>query len=395
LRKASPAVVLIAIFAVSIFLQLDPVSNNQNGSNFYVGVEFAYSHNLNDSNVILSDLKAMVDKVQTCTNLFVVGIPEVGLNQTLLDESCAYINNANLSFIIFYTDTTKYDYDLREWTNNAQITYGDKFLGVYRIDEPGGKELDNATFNGKPDRFLDPNAFDQNVKNYADAAELFVNVLGVHLDLLSERLYPKIFTSDYGLYWFDYKAGYEAVFAEFVWNHSRQIPISLCRGAAVANNRDWGVIITWMYDTPPYIESGQQLYADLTLAYDAGAKYALIFNYPNASQYGILTEEHFEALQDFWTYIHENPQKHGSNKGTVAYVLPEGYGFGFRNPGDNIWGVWSADDLASKGWNDTNMLLTHYGSNLDIIFDDPAYTNAVGNGYEKLYFWNQTISATS
>jgi hypothetical protein len=391
LRRAAPAIVLIAIFALSTFLALDPVST-QEGEPFYVGVEFAYSHNLNDPNIILSDLKALVDKVQNYTNLFVIGIPEVALNQTLLDESCAYINQANLSFIVFYTDTTKYDYNLREWTNNAQATYGEKFLGVYRIDEPGGKELDNATFNGKPDRFLDPNAFDPTVKNYDDAADLFVNILGVHLDLLSERLYPKIFTSDYGLYWFDYQAGYEAVFAEFVWNHSRQIPISLCRGAAAAQDKDWGVIVTWMYDEEPYIESGQQLYEDLTLAYEAGAKYAVIFNYPNASQFGILTEEHFEAVENFWNYVQSNPQNHGVNQGKVAYVLPENYGFGFRGPSDNIWGVWNADELATKVWSDTEILINHYGSNLDIIYDSQSYANEFENRYEKLYFWNQTIS---
>jgi hypothetical protein len=112
-----------------------------------------------------------VDKVRNHTNLFIIGIPEISLNQTLLTESCDYINNAGLDFIILYTGTTKYDYNLMEWTTNAQQSYGDKFLGVYRIDELGGKELDTATFNNASGRFLNTKEFDSVVKNYTDAAQ--------------------------------------------------------------------------------------------------------------------------------------------------------------------------------------------------------------------------------
>ena len=60
------------------------------------------------------------------------------------------------------------------------------------------------------------------------------------------------YTSDYALYWFDYKAGYDTVFTEFGWNNSRQMDIALCRGAATVKGKDWGAIITWTYDQPPY-----------------------------------------------------------------------------------------------------------------------------------------------
>jgi hypothetical protein len=380
IRKAAPAVILILLFTVSLFLTFDPFRKTF-ASNFYVGVEFAYSHNLNDSQVNLIDLKSLVDKVDDYTNLFVIGIPEISLNETALTESCDYISKADLHFIVLFTATSKYTYNLTAWTTNAQQKYGDKFIGVYRIDEPGGKELDNATFNNKPDRFLNPSNFEPNVRNYTGAA----------LDILGQILYPKIFTSDYGLYWFDYLGGYEAVLGQYVGNQSRQITTSLCRGAAQAQNKDWGVIVTWMYDREPYIESGQQLYSDLTLAYKAGAKYAVVFDYPNSTQYGILTDEHFEALKNFWSYVKNNPQDHGASQGKVAYVLPQGYGFGFRNPNDTIWGIWNADDFSNKVWNDANNLINKYGLNLDIVYNDPEYMNAVTNRYDKLLFWNETI----
>lgn len=390
-KKAAPAVILVVLIAISLFA----VFNSFRGAlipNFYVGVEFAYSHDLNSSQVILSDLKSLVNKVADYTNFFIIGIPEVSLNRTLLDESCDYINGKGLSVIVLYKDTTKYPYNLSQWTSSAAQKYGSKFIGVYRIDEPGGKELDNATFGGQPDRFLDQRYFEPNVRNYTHAATLYVDILRLHIEALKTVLYPRIFTSDYGLYWFDYKSGYESVFGEFVWNNSRNIAVSACRGAAQVQGRDWGIMITWMYNTAPYIESAGQLYDDLVLAYKAGPKYVAVFNYPALGEYGILTEAHFEALKNFWDYAKANPQDYGSQQGMVAYVLPRDYGFGLRRPDDTIWGVWNADELAPKVWEDTNKLVGRYGLSLDIVFDDPEFISSVMSRYEKLFFWNETVN---
>ncbi len=391
-KKAVLAVLLITLLVVVIVFAFDRISTSRS-PDFHVGVEFAYSHNLNDSQTILNDLKALVDKVENYTNLFIIGLPQVSLNQTLLVQSCDYISNAGLSFIVLYTDTTKYDYNLREWTTNAQQTYEEKFLGAYRIDEPGGKELENATSKGVSDRFLNTKQFDPTVKNYTGAANQYVSYLGAHLDLIKERLYPTVFTSDFGLYWFDYKAGYTTVFTEFIANQSKQTAMALCRGAAAAQNKDWGIIVT--YSGQPYIEPGPQLYNDLVLAFRAGAKYIAVFDspvYPSTNQYGILAEEHFQALADFWRYAQNNPQTFGTDSAQVAYVLPAGYGFGFRNPGDNIWGIWNADELSPKVFNDVNVLVGKYGSRFDIVYDDPQYMAAVDNRYGKLLFWNETIA---
>jgi hypothetical protein len=46
-----------------------------------------------------------------------------------------------------------------------------------------------------------------------------------------------VFTSDCALFWFDYLAGYDAVFAELEWNHSRAQQIALCRGAVNVQNK--------------------------------------------------------------------------------------------------------------------------------------------------------------
>ncbi|MEM2081843.1 MAG: hypothetical protein QXP44_00960 [Candidatus Bathyarchaeia archaeon] len=230
----------------------------------------------------------------------------------------------------------------------------------------------------------------KNATDYADAAAKYVGNWSLHLNYYFNFI-DEIVTADYALYWFDYKAGYSAVLAEFGWNHSRTLHIGLCRGAAKAHNKDWGAIITWEYNDAPYIESGARLYEDMILAYKNGAKYVVVFSYPKVGQYGVLTEEHFDALKNFWIYIHVNPQGHGVIQGKIAYVLPQDYGFGFRKPDDKIWGLWDADVLSSKVWADVSMLLAQYDSYLDIIYDEAEIVDAAKSHYDMLFFWNETL----
>ena len=380
LRTVLLTITLIVIITLSMIITVIWFSDYVPSTpEFFVGVEFAYSYGDEaDSRSLLNDLKSLVDKVRNYTNLFVIGSLEVSFNQTLLDEACDYVYNSGLYFIVFFTNPYQYDYEPHAWILQAIPKYGDKFLGVYRYDEPGGHQLDRG-----------PSNFVVEAEDDAEAAETFVDYLHVHIkDYLDSS--PKTFTADYGLYWFDYKGGYTAVFAEFGFNLSRTVHTALCRGAATAQNKDWGAIITWTYNEYPYIENGTALYNDLVLAYQNGAKYIAIFNYPKIGQYGILNDEHFDALKNFWNYAKSNPHDYGAAQGKVAYVLPRDYGFGFRSATDTIWGLWQADELAEKIWNDVNMLSEQFGSSLDIVYDDPEFDNALRNQYDQLFFWNET-----
>lgn len=368
-------ITLILIIAVSLFVTIDWFNNYQQSTpEFLVGVECAYGN--------VRDLKDLVDKVKTYTNLFVVGSLDISFNQTALNETCDYIYDAGLYFIVFFTSPMdqKYGYNPYVWILKAKQKYGDKFLGTYRYDEPGGNQLDRTSSN-----------FVVEAKDYADAAKTFVDSLYLHIEYY---LYssPKMFTSDYGLYWFDYKGEYDTVFAEFGWNHSRHLNVALCRGAAKAQNKNWGAIVTWTYNNTPYIEHGDALYNDMILAYQNGAKYVVVFDYPQIERYGILTEEHFDALKKFWNYIHSSPQNYGVDQGKVAYVLPSDYGFGFRSINDTIWGLWKADERSEKIWDDVNKLLDQYGSRLDVVYDDPEFNNALKSHYNRLIFWNETAT---
>jgi hypothetical protein len=168
--------------------------------------------------------------------------------------------------------------------------------------------------------------------------------------------------------------------------------VALCRGAATVQNKNWGVIITWTYNNPPYIESGDELYSDMILAYNNGAKYILVFNYPNVanSTYGILKEEHLEALKKFWNYASHNPPTSDALSDRVAYVLPKDYAYGFRGPNDKIWGIWQADTLTNTICTNLGNLLIQYGTRLDIIYDDKTEPNNT-SVYNKFIFWNGTV----
>lgn len=375
------AVTVIVIVVLSLFLIQNYLSSSQNPTaprEFYVGVMFAYGNQT-------SQVRALVDKVANYTNLFVLGSLDLFHNESALNEACDYIYNANLSFIVQFRGLDKYNYTITDWMQTAHAKYGSQFLGIYRYDEPGGRQLDgDETTKLINYTITNPNA------TYQQIADAYVGNLSYFPNYYLHYT-PQMFTADYALYWFDYKAGYSALFGEFVGNESRARHIALCRGAATAFDRDWGVIITWKYNQQPYLENGKDLYSDLALSYSSGSKYAVIFSYPDTGQYGTLTEEHFEALEKFWDKLHTSPESFGENKANVAYVVPADYGFGFRSTYDTIWGLFPPDSLSAKIYNDVELLTGRYGARLNILYDGPETTAKLGN-YSKVYYWNQTIN---
>jgi hypothetical protein len=362
--------VLASLLFIQVFLSYNLALNIQAASSpdVFVGVDIAYE----DSVAIV---KKRIDEISAYTNLFVIGCKGITYNTTRLNEICQYIFDKGLNFMV-YRDTP-----LRNatWTEMAKKTWGDRFLGYYAYDEIGGWQLDMHEWR----MVLD-------AANYSDAANSFVTMEKYYLDSYARfrnTTQFNLYTSDYGLYWFDYNAGYDAVFAEFGWNYSRQINIAQCRGAANMHGKDWGTIVTWTYTHPPYIESGSELYEDLLLAYENGAKYILIFDSNKEYTETILKEEHLDALKRFWQYAKENPRQNAQPSDRIAYVLPKDYGYGFRGPNDKIWGLWEADNLTNVVCGALSNLLMRYDKRLDIIYNEGLLP---GNtyGYSKLIFWD-------
>jgi hypothetical protein len=167
----------------------------------------------------------------------------------------------------------------------------------------------------------------------------------------------------------------------------------LCRGAANAKGKEWGAIITWNIQEPPYLGSGPEILQEMKMAYESGAKYVIVFNYAEDEKtgrpIGILLDEHYEAMEEFWMYIHRYPAHHGRVEAQAAFVLPKDYGWGMRHPEDNIWGLWPADETAPIIWDKLNELLKNYGLRLDVVYEDAAVDYQ--SKYSSVYYWNSTL----
>jgi hypothetical protein len=201
----------------------------------------------------------------------------------------------------------------------------------------------------------------------------------------------KMFTSDYALYWFDYKSGYDVVFAQLGWNESITQNIALTRGAANLYGKDWGAMITWKYNQAPYLAGGDEIYQQMCQAYENGAKYIAVFNYAQDMRgpEGTLQPEHFQALQRFWTEEVNNPNvTRGQVKADTAFVLPKDYGSALRNQQDIVWGLWTPTQENQQIWPKLQNALTTYGQKLDIVYDDSP--SVLAGNYSRIIYWNQT-----
>ena len=366
-------VLLLSFFAVP-----NVISRKGGAGDPFVGVTFSGDSVLN--------AKLLINRVKDFTNLLVVQSGPASKNETLLNKICDYAVNVGLSIIVYFG---KFDYDWQPlWLDSAKEKWGSSFLGVYYFDEPAGSLLDN--FNEMWNESLSEPPLDI-PGSYDEMAEFFVHAWETMpgLATVKKRAVPLVaFSSDYALYWFDYLAGYDVIFTQFGWNHSRVQDIALVRGAAKVQNKRWGVIVTWTFNNPPYLEDGKSLYKDLIMAYNNGAEYIVVFNYPSVTDYGILEDEHFSALERFWQEIQAN-SNHVPVVADSALVLPKNYGWGMRNPHDSIWGLWDADEKSPQIWDISRKLLSWYYNHLDIVYEDDRFS--LEDKYSEIIYWNSTI----
>ena len=369
--------------------------------------------------------KLLIDKVSSYANLFIIAswtIAGAFNDSTPLTDICDYAVQHNLSVIVYfsfiyynYTRTVGNLYNSSVWDlygvfpwhvgwlNQANERWGDMFLGAYLYDEPGGKQIDTGYWGGNTTTFTGGRitSFDH-ATNYSDAARTFNRLIlnsGSMQHIVNSSIPDSVttpipvYTSDYALYWFDYKAGYNTVFVELGNNsptNTKIQQIALCRGAATAQNKDWGAIVTLANNEPPIPENASTVFNDMTMAYEAGAKYIVVFNYELNGQ-GILTEEHFNAMKQFWDNIHSSSaDSWGKSIGQVAFVLPTDYGWGMRHINDRMWGLWDAPNNSTQIWENLNKLTDKYGLNLDIVYEDQNVS--IQGLYSQTYLWNSTIN---
>jgi hypothetical protein len=349
----------------------------------YIGVAFCGN--------TTAEGKLLVDKVKSYTNLFIVDSIVVNKNETALNEICKYAVSEGLYVMVYFGDFNL-PWQLG-WVNDTKQQLGNWFLGIYYYDEPGGIQLDYNWSNSTTG--LVPNLANT-TRDYDKAAATYISNFQNYPNFKALKKCPvTVLTSDYALYWFDYEAGFDVVLSQFGWNMSTAQNIDLVRGAAQMANKTWGAIVTWKYDDPPYLDTAEEIYNQLLLAYESGAKYLTVFNYPTYPEnnpYGLLTEQHFDALQRLWNTVMNSSQSASNmdySQAQAALVLPRNYGSGLRNPTDRIWGFWGPDENSAQVLNITRTLVWMYGTRIDIVYDAPAFH--VTDRYQTVYYWNQTV----
>ena len=375
---------LVVISTVVSLIVVEALFNKSSGEiDIYVGIDIGYGNE--------EDALGQIDKVSSYVNLIVLGSLNLTRDTEKLTRVCDHIYLKGLHFIVYVGFGEEAEAPPRgpdsQFFVNAMERYGDKFLGVYLFDEVGGKLIDGG-------HSVNVTA----AKTYSEAAILYTHHLNYFLSNVSEYYLPArfpLYSSDYALYWYDYLSGYGVIFTEYVGNQSRQIATGLCRGAAKSLGRQWGVIITWSNNIEPLVENPEQLYKDMVLAYQNGAKYIIVFNSPGqfnaTTEFGTLTSEHFEKMKQFWSYAHTHPSVEPYPANT-AFVLPRDYGYGFRGPNDRLWGKWEADDLAHQIWEDVQeLLLKRYVPSIDIVYETITGDVPIDLPYDRLIFWNGTI----
>lgn len=377
---------LIFLLFLSPLISLVPISgaDEEGTPDVYVGVAIGYGGSAEET--------ALLDKVSTYTNLLVIQ----RLCGTTTNESVRVAAERGMYVLPM---TPYYDYIVPRTLENqyresnftdAQSVYGNYLIGEYFMDEPGGKQLECpskaylSTIGGGS--YLDmANQYESSLLDNSAST----HVVGKYPSSASYDPNSPKFTTDYVLPWFDYKAGYDVVLTEFIYNNSRQMQIALGRGAAAMQNKDWGVMISWSYDGAPYLEDGPSLYHDMVLAYENGAKYIVVFDSdaktPAAST---LIDDHFQALRDFWEYMKAYPRHPYSISERTAYVMPAGYGFGFRSANDWVWG--RQDESSALYYDSVDKLLAQYGPKLDVVYNDSSTQNKLSAYQSEIKSWEYT-----
>jgi hypothetical protein len=154
-------VILIPILIASLFLACG-FFDEPSAVDVFVGISVAYDN--------IEEIKLLVDEASPYINTIVIGSTGITFDMEKLNDVCQYVYDKGLHFMIYACPIDDPEKLLIQcqWVLDAKPRWGEKFLGLYAFDEPGGRQLDNATFKVVEDEYWFAD-------NCTDAADKYVN----------------------------------------------------------------------------------------------------------------------------------------------------------------------------------------------------------------------------
>jgi hypothetical protein len=113
-------ILLITVLITSVFIDqgFTTSDNSQDTSELFIGVDVAYSN--------LDEIYNLIDEGNQYTNFFAIMTTELSYNETKLLETCQYLYDRDIYFIIYPDSQSSLPV-----ISDIEKIYGDHFLGVY------------------------------------------------------------------------------------------------------------------------------------------------------------------------------------------------------------------------------------------------------------------------
>jgi hypothetical protein len=136
--------ILVISFAVLLFTYDSYVNWGTSAKpDFFFGVSYGQN--------TTAQAKGLIDKVKGYTNFFLINSWDITINETALNEVADYAVASNMYFMVYFDFISNTTYPWHQtWLDTAKQHWGDKFLGVYLYDEPGGKQVELGQWNNGP-----------------------------------------------------------------------------------------------------------------------------------------------------------------------------------------------------------------------------------------------------
>jgi hypothetical protein len=285
-------VLLIAIIvlasAILVHTQQPTTEKSPSTDTFYFGVSFGGD--------TPQEAKTLIDRVKNYTNLLLINSYPLMTNETALNEVCDYAYQSKLKFIVYFQFISRITLPWHQtWLDSAEQRWGNMFLGVHFMDEPGGKQIDTQ----------EPVT---NASSFSDAANQFIyniNASNSMIDAKNKSI--STFTSDYH-YICGITCRLRTVFVELAGTSSTR-QIALCRGARTCREKS-GCHNCLDLQRPPYLASANEIYTDICLPIMqvqicCGLQ---LSNLPEEILRHTLRRA-FSSYEKFWNHFGESPRE--------------------------------------------------------------------------------------